>query len=97
MEIKDENEEIIPLDTHVNNCSINEYNSLVINTNLTENSELYVKIKMRHDVKSITNNILYQRILLYIPKILEMRNANIYANLVPIVLLLEWTLVSLNR
>ena len=67
MEIKDENEEIIPLDTHANNCSINEYNNIVINTNLTESFELYVKIKMRHNVKGITDNILYQRISIYVP------------------------------
>ena len=62
MEIKDENEEIIPLDIHVNNCSINDYNNIVIHTNLTENFELYVKIKMRHDVdnsmNSATKNVL---------------------------------------
>ena len=71
MEIKDENEEIIPLDIHVNNCSINDYNNIVIHTNLTENFELYVKIKMRHDVdnsmSSATKNVLYQMIWIYVP------------------------------
>ena len=71
MEIKNENEEIIPLDIHYNNCSINEYNSIVIHTNLTENFELYLKIKMRHDVKnamnSATKNFLYQMIWIYVP------------------------------
>ena len=71
MEIKDENEKIIPLDTNYNNCSINEYNNIVIHTNLTENFELYVKIKMRHEVRnamsSATKNFLYQMIWIYIP------------------------------
>ena len=71
MEIKDENKEIIPLDLHVNNCSINEYNNIVVHTNLKENYELYIKIKMRHDVKnsvnSSTKNFLYQMIWIYIP------------------------------
>lgn len=71
MEIKNENEEIIPLDTNYNNCSINEYNNIVVHTNLTENFELYVKIKMRHIVKncmsSATKNFLYQYIWIYIP------------------------------
>jgi len=69
MGIKNENEEIVPLDTHVNNCSIDEYNNIVINTNLAENYELYVKIKMRHDVQSITDNILLQKIVIYVPPI----------------------------
>ena len=71
MEIKDENKEIIPLDLHVNNCSINEDNKIVVHTNLKENYELYIKIKMRHNVKnsvnSSTNNFLYQMIMIYIP------------------------------
>ena len=67
MEIKDESEEIIPLDIHANNISLNEYSNIVIHTNLTENSELYAKIKMRHDAKGITDNILYQKIMIYIP------------------------------
>ena len=67
MEIKNENEEIIPLDNHINNCSINEYNNLYIHTNLSENYELYIKIKMRHTILSIDNNFLFQKIMIYIP------------------------------
>ena len=74
MEIKDENKEIIPLDLHVNNCSING-NNIVVHTNLKENYELYIKIKMRHDVKnsvnSSTNNFLYQKIWIYIPTFID--------------------------
>ena len=73
MEIKNENDEIIPLDTHVNNCSINEYNNIAIHTNLTENYELFVKIKMRHDIKSITDNILHQKIMIVVPS--DFKNA----------------------
>ena len=71
MEIKNENEEIVPLDLHANNCSINEYNDIIINTNLEKNFELNIKIKMRHDIKnsmnSETKNFLYQMIWIYIP------------------------------
>ena len=68
MEIKNENEEIVPLDLNVNNCSINKYNDIIINTNLEINFELNIKIKMRHDIKnSETKNFLYQKILIYIP------------------------------
>ncbi len=71
MEIKNEIQEIIPLDIYTNNISINEYNSIIVHTNLTENFDLYIKIKMRHDVdnamNSKTKNFLYQIIWIYIP------------------------------
>ena len=67
MEIKNENEEIVPLDLHANNCSINDYNDIIINTNLEKNFELNIKIKMRHDMNSETKNFLYQMIWIYIP------------------------------
>jgi hypothetical protein len=71
MEIKNENEEIVPLDLHANNCSINDYNDIIINTNLEKNFELNIKIKMRHDIRnsmnSETKNFLYQMIWIYIP------------------------------
>jgi len=73
MEIKNENEEIIPLDLQTNNCSINEYDNIFIETSLKINFVLYIKIQMRHIVKnylnSETKNLLYQLVWIYVPSI----------------------------
>ena len=72
LEVKDDKGDIIPLDTNVHNCTLNEYHNVIINTNLKNNYELSVWLKLMHDTDNINKeNFLYTLIYIYVPYMFE--------------------------
>ena len=72
LEVKDDKGDIIPLDTNVHNCTLNEYHNIIINTNLTDDYELSVWLKLMHDTDNINKeNFLYTLIYIYVPYMFE--------------------------
>ena len=72
LEVKDDKGDIIPLDTNVHNCTLNEYHNVIINTNLTDDYELSVWLKLMHDTDNINKeNFLYTLIYIYVPYMFE--------------------------
>ena len=68
LEVKDDKGDIIPLDTNVHNCTLNEYHNVIINTNLKNNYELSVWLKLMHDTDNLNkDNFLYKMIPIYVP------------------------------
>lgn len=72
LEVKDDKGNIIPLDTNVHNCTLNEYHNVIINTNLKNDYELSVWLKLMHDTDNMNEkNFLYTLIVIYVPSMFE--------------------------
>ena len=72
LEVKDDKGDIIPLDTNIHNCTLNEYHNVIINTNLKNNYELSVWLKLMHDTDNRNkDNFLYKMIYIYVPDMFQ--------------------------